>query len=339
MAQTQWYNPTQRRRSDVDLPLELRTVIDTELAQVPSKRLATLSADLSERYRAGRSQAGRAFLRSADDIAAYAAFRLPATFAAVKATLAEIRDQLPHWSPMSLLDVGAGPGTAMWAATEVWPDLSSVTSLEREEGMISLGRRLAAYSLEASVREAKWIKADITGAWDVPAHDLVIAAYVLGELQEPAIQALVSRMWEATSGVLVLIEPGTMAGFARIKQAREQVLLLGAKTIAPCPHDDECPIAGTDWCHFSQRVARSRLHRQVKAGELAYEDEKFSYVALSRMPAEPIQGRVLRHPQIGKGHIRVELCTPTGLKSTVVTRKDKGTFRKARDLDWGSAVR
>lgn len=298
-----------------------------------------MSADLSERYRAGQSQAGGAFLRSADDIAAYTAFRLPATFAAVHATLREIRDQPPQWSPKSLLDVGAGPGTAMWAATEVWPDLASVTSLEREDGMISLGRRLAAYSLEESVKEAKWVKADITGAWDVPVHDLVVAAYVLGELQEPEIQALVSRMWEATSGVLVLIEPGTMAGFARIKQAREQVLLAGAKAIAPCPHDGDCPMAAADWCHFSQRVARSRLHRQVKAGELAYEDEKFSYVALSTMPAESIQGRVLRHPQIGKGHIRLQLCTAGGLKSTVVTRKDKVMFRKARDLDWGSAVR
>ena len=330
---------TEKEASHLNLPLELRAAIDTELGQVSLKSLATLSAGLSERYRAGRSRTAGAFLRTPDDIAAYTAFRLPATFAAVHATLREIRDQLPQWSPKSLLDVGAGPGTAMWAATEVWPDLASVTSLEREDGMIALGKRLAGHSLEASVKEARWMKADITGAWDVPAHDLVIAAYVLGELRDSAIQALVAKMWEATSGVLALVEPGTMAGFARIKQAREQVLLAGAKAIAPCPHDGDCPMAAADWCHFSQRVARSRLHRQVKAGELAYEDEKFSYVALSRMCAEPIQGRVLRHPKIGKGHIRLELCTPTGLNSTVVTRKDKGMLRKARDLDWGSAVR
>ncbi len=280
-----------------------------------------------------------AFLRSSGDIAAYAAFRLPATFAAIYSALAEVRDQLPGWAPKSLLDVGAGPGTVMWAATSVWPDLGSSTLMEREDDMIALGKRLSVHSPEASVRQARWLKADVTGIWDVLAHDLVVAAYVLGELREPAFQALVSRLWGMTTGVLVLIEPGTMAGFARIRQAREQVLALGAKTAAPCPHDGACPIAATDWCHFSQRVARSRLHRQVKAGELPYEDEKFSYVALSRMPAVPIQGRVVRHPKVGKGHVRFELCTPEGLKSTVVTRKDKGALRKARDLGWGSAVR
>ena len=40
-----------------------------------------------------------------------------------------------------------------------------------------------------------------------------------------------------------------------------------------------------DWCHFTQRLPRSRAHKQIKGAELPFEDEKFSYVALTRAPA------------------------------------------------------
>jgi ribosomal protein RSM22 (predicted rRNA methylase) len=337
----------------MELPPELRTAIETEIVSLPSNRLSTLAADLSKRYRAGPLSPQGRLLRSREDIAAYAAFRLPATFAAVGAALTQVKEGLPGWRPRTLLDVGAGPGTGMWAAAAVWPDLERVTLLEREDGMIDLGKRLAAYSSLPSVREATWLKADITAAWEAPPHDLVIAAYVLGELPgepahpliPPTTRLFIRTLWEHTSGVLVIVEPGTPAGFSRVRKARDQLLDAGAKSVAPCPHDRPCPMPDDDWCHFAQRVARARLHRQVKKGELGYEDEKFSFVAVFRMTgdatqrrAPSTQGRVIRHPQVRAGHIRLELCTPGGLTSTVITRKDREAFRIARGLRWGSAV-
>jgi ribosomal protein RSM22 (predicted rRNA methylase) len=322
----------------MELPLDLRTAIDGELAPLPSNRLATLVAELSKRYRTGPSASGGKFLRSPEDVIAYAAFRLPATFAAVYAALRQVKDRLPDWRPQTLLDVGAGPGTAMWATATLLPNLDRITLLEREDAMIALGKRLASYSSLTAVQAATWVKADITGAWESSPHDLVIASYVIGELPQDAGAALIRKLWANTSGTLVIIEPGTPAGFARIKRAREQLLLTGGTSIAPCPHDRPCPMAENDWCHFSQRVARSRLHRQVKAGELSYEDEKFSFVSVSRTPVAAMAGRVIRHPQIRPGHIRLELCTAEGLTSTVVTRKDRALFRAARDLNWGSVM-
>lgn len=322
----------------MDLPQKLRSAIDSELESLSAKNLSTSVTNLSKRYRTGRSAGKGKFLKSREDITAYAAFRLPATFAAVYSALSQVKERLPNWNPQTLLDVGAGPGTVMWAAGDTWPGLREISLLEREQDMITLGKKLAAHSSLGSIQEAEWTKTDITGSWNASRHDLVTASYVLGELPEASGLKLINKLWEITDGTLVIIEPGTPEGFSRIKKVRELLLNEGAHTIAPCPHDKPCPMADNDWCHFSQRVSRSRIHRQVKAGELAYEDEKFSFVSLSRMNGENVQGRVIRHPQVRKGHIRMDICTTEGLKNTVVTRKNKEQFRQARNLSWGSTI-
>ncbi|MEU0038997.1 small ribosomal subunit Rsm22 family protein, partial [Streptomyces sp. NPDC006333] len=113
----------------------------------------------------------------------------------------------------------------------------------------------------------------------------------------------------------------------------------GFRVAAPCPHSAACPIVpGEDWCHFSARVSRSSLHRQVKGGSLAYEDEKFSYVAATRLPADPAPSRVVRKPQIRKGQVLLDLCGPDeSLHRETVTKRHGPLYRAARDADWGDA--
>jgi ribosomal protein RSM22 (predicted rRNA methylase) len=95
-------------------------------------------------------------------------------------------------------------------------------------------------------------------------------------------------------------------------------------------------VPGTDWCHFSARVSRSSLHRQVKGGSLPYEDEKFSYVAATRLPATPAPARVVRRPQIRKGQVLLDLCEPDeALRRRTVTKRHGALYRAARDADWG----
>lgn len=322
----------------MEIPQQLQSALDAQLVAVPPRKLVAAVAALSERYRTGASRPGRGFLHSGEDVAAYLAYRLPATFVAAYACLEQVRDRLPDWKPGSLLDAGAGPGTVMWAAAAPWPDLGHVTLLERDDEMIAAGKRLAVYSRLGSVREANWLRTDVAGPWDARPHDLVVVSYVLGELPEDRVAPLLQKLWTTTGGVVVIIEPGTTAGFARVKRARQLMIEEGAHVIAPCPHDALCPLNDGDWCHFSQRVERSRTHRQAKAGELSHEDEKFSFVALSRTPGTPIEGRVLRHPQVRPGHIRLDVCTRDGLASTVVTRKDRDLYRTARHLRWGSVM-
>ncbi len=145
-------------------------------------------------------------------------------------------------------------------------------------------------------------------------------------------------MWEKTRDTLLIVEPGTPAGYARIIALRQQLISAGAHVAAPCPHDGRCPLATPDWCHFTQRLRRSRAHKQVKGAELPFEDEKFCYVALTRAPVAPRPARVLAPPVVTKAEVTTKLCTPDGLAFMTTPRRNKAAYNGARKRRWGDAA-
>jgi ribosomal protein RSM22 (predicted rRNA methylase) len=93
-----------------------------------------------------------------------------------------------------------------------------------------------------------------------------------------------------------------------------------------------------DWCHFAQRVPRSRDHRLVKATTLAYEDEKFSYLIAVRpdLFVPPGSDRILARPSIGKVEANFKLCRRDGSSALVsITKRDAAAFKAAKKKDWG----
>lgn len=321
-----------------ELPNRLRLGLERVLRGVNPAELARSSGDLSARYRAGHGHPGSPARSTQADVLAYLALRLPATYAATAAAMAETAARLIGWSPRSLLDVGCGPGTALWAAAEIWDDLAQATMLDAVPAMVDVGRQLAATGAHIGLRQAGWHQVDLLGDWRVEAHAMVSAAYLLGELPEPARARLIERLWALAGEALILIEPGTPAGWAIIHAAREQLRGAGATIIAPCPHQMACPMPDDDWCHFAQRVGRTQAQRSVKAATLSYEDEKFAYIAVGRLSGSSIGARVLRHPQVRSGHIGLELCAPAGLRRLTVARSDRERWRPARGAEWGGAL-
>ena len=92
-----------------------------------------------------------------------------------------------------------------------------------------------------------------------------------------------------------------------------------------------------DWCHFAVRLARTAQHRRLKSASLGYEDEKFGYIAAARRPVDRPQSRVLRHPLIHPGHLRLQLCRPERPEQRTITKAHKRLWRYARQLGWGDA--
>ncbi|MGC1623959.1 MAG: small ribosomal subunit Rsm22 family protein, partial [Pseudolabrys sp.] len=56
--------------------------------------------------------------------------RLPATYAAIRSSFNAVAEARPDFMPGDALDVGAGPGTALWAAAECWPAVSEALLVE-----------------------------------------------------------------------------------------------------------------------------------------------------------------------------------------------------------------
>ncbi|MGA7670246.1 MAG: small ribosomal subunit Rsm22 family protein [Nitrolancea sp.] len=317
----------------VDLPRALSESLERLCHGYSPKELSLAAADLSTRYRGEIATVGP-MVTSAMDVAAYAATRFPATYAAIAAALHAVAEQRPDWKPQSLLDLGAGMGAGLWAATRVWPTLEQFTAIDAEPRMIEAGRDLCRTARITSLRSARWTQADLSRIEQFEPHDLVLISYVLGELDPEDIAPLLERAWRAAT-VLVIVEPGTPIGYNHVREAGETLRALGGHSIAPCPHEPPCEGPEGDWIHFSVRLPRNRVHRIAKGAELNYEDEKFSYLAMAREPVTDTYARIMRHPQIRKGHIYLQLCTPDGVKTVVVSKRERERFNRARKAEWG----
>ena len=271
------------------------------------------------------------------DRLAYVGARMPATYRATLAALTELRSRCPQLHVESLLDVGAGPGTSLWAAAAVFDGLSRATLFEPDAGMVALARRLLKGSaLDARV-DTTW-RTDTVGRVPVAErHDLVVAAYLLTELEADQRAAVVESAWLACGSAVVFIEPGSVDGFRNVIDARQRLLDLGARVVAPCPHERPCPLPPGDWCHFAARLNRTPLQRQLKGGVLAYEDEKYAFVATTRGLGERSAARVIRRPRASAGRVTLHVCAQDGLRELMVTRSHRDDYRRARKARWGDS--
>jgi len=310
----------------MQFPPELTLALQTLLDGVPRKELAAAARKMSDGYRQGETSQPIATPLQAT---AYAVARMPATFAACAAVFARLEDAMPGFAPQSLLDVGAGTGAASWAAVTQWPDIASVTMLDRNPALRALARRLADVGRLLS---AEILAGDLSA--EKPRADLVVASYVLAELAQDQVASVARDLWQSTHGALALIEPGTPDGFARIRAARAALIETGAHVAAPCTHDRECPLQGDDWCHFSQRLARSRDHMLLKDATVPFEDERYSYVVMTREKVSH-GARILAPPLAAKPGMTFKLCDDAGLRAQFVASRDKDAYRRVRKLDWG----
>ncbi|HJS45137.1 MAG TPA: small ribosomal subunit Rsm22 family protein [Rhizomicrobium sp.] len=322
-----------------DLTKALAVLLDG----VSRKDLAAAAQKLSAGYRRGATS--QAILTPVD-AAAYAVARMPATTAACAAVFARLADAMPGFMPASLLDVGAGTGAASWAAIGQWAGITSVTMLDHNPALRALARKLAD---SGALAAAKILSGDLKAERHISnsekGADLVVASYVLAELAEEKAAATAVDLWQSAGFALALIEPGTPDGFARIRSARAALIAAGGHVAAPCTHDGLCPLTGRsvrvsgsdqqkDWCHFSQRLPRSRDHMLLKDARVPFEDERYSYVVVTRERVAS-GARVLAPPLETKPGMTFKLCDDKGVRAQFVAVRDKDEYRRVRKRGWG----
>lgn len=317
------------------LPATLRAAILSLTQGMKLGALAGRHETVSETYRAGGTSTGA--IDSEAAAAAYLIARLPATYAAVEYALDEFIRAAPQFRPASILDIGCGPGTAGLAALAAFPEAKALLGLDHNRRFLSLASRLAAESGMGAGRSITFGAGDIADTLAAEPADLVLCSYTLVELKDTAVPAAALRLWPLAKSALVLVEPGSRAGFARLRAARAALIEAGATILAPCTQANTCPMPEGDWCHFSVRLARSREHQRVKGASVPYEDEKFSYLIAARQGAPAYDGRIVGPVTHGKAGHRAPVCDAAGLHEWLVTVRDPA-FKAAKKWEWGNGL-
>lgn len=316
----------------MDIPDELKKSIDELIEKNKTNKIIENAQIISDRYRNNDGQ-GKRLLTEQDEAISYAISRMPATYSAVYSVVQHTLENY-NGDLETLLDIGAGTGAATWAINELI-QIKQAKCFEREDSMINIGKHLMN---NTELDGIEWKKYNILQDEIEEKADIVITSYMINELPENEKDGAIQKLWNATNKLFIIIEPGTPQGFKNILKMRENLLKNGGYIVAPCSHQGECKIEEDDWCAFYTRVARSAIHRQAKKGELGYEDEKFSYIAFSKVPVEKNGARILRHPQIYKGYVNVKLCTEDGIQDKVYSKKDGEIYKRIRKLGAGEKI-
>jgi ribosomal protein RSM22 (predicted rRNA methylase) len=263
---------------------------------------------------------------------------MPAAYAQLFGAMAATAARIPSWQPSSMLDLGSGPGTALWAAQAIWPGIERYTACERETDLIALGCRLVQQGSPV-LQHTIWQQQDLRQfSGEGPLFDLVVIGHVLNELDPELRQRVVQQAWARTAGMLLIVEPGTSRAFPVVRAARDRLSMDGAQTIAPCAHDQPCPLQD-DWCHFPQRLRRPEFQRKARAAPSEWEDSKYSYAALARFaPEQPIWGRVIREPVFNKAYAETQISTRAGVVARRALKRNRDEFRLVKELEWGAAL-
>ena len=308
----------------MNLPLENKLQLESLLDGYSLKELKNVASSIMEQYQ-NNSNKGVDLINSSIASKVYAVYRLPATYSAfgeaLKHTLELYKENID-----SVIDVGAGSGSASIAVSHLLPNIKNYILLERNKYMMEIGKTLHNFD---------YINYDLSkDNLDIKA-DLVISNYVLNELDINSRINAINKMWNMTNKMMLIVEPGTPEGFSLIREIRDYLISIGAHVIAPCTHMGVCL---NTWCHFSTRVSRSKLHKDLKGGDAPYEDEKYCYIAFSKSVITPCKNRILRHPQINPGFVELEVCSKDGFKKIKYSKKDKELFKKARKSDAGDQI-
>ncbi len=315
------------------IPDLLENAIEEKLKHVKLTELKQCASNLSEKYMY-QERTGETLLNTEIEAFVYAIMRMPATYGAVYTALKNTLEGI-NYEIHSVLDIGAGTGAATWAISELLKT-NNIRCLEREQVMLELGKAFMCKNLK--LKDVSWQYIDIVkDNLDIKA-DLVVASYMLNEIKLKERKNVIDKFIKSCNHILLIIEPGTPEGFKNIKEVQKMAIDNGLNLIAPCTFQGVCPLSDSDWCHSTVRMERTKVHKILKDAVLPYEDEKFSYIALSKEQVDSTGIRILRHPIIEKGRIMLKVCHDGNIEEMVITKKDKELFKNVKKKRCGDRI-
>ena len=165
------------------LPGFISGTLQARLEHMSRAGLRASAQRMSDSYRQGGTSD---VIRSEVDALAYAIVRMPATYAAVRAVLTQTAEVIPDYAPQSLLDVGAGPGTACWAALDAWPSLQRAALIDRNPYLLALAAAFRDSPAAPAIALSTARNGVAAALAEAEEADVVTASYVLTEIAADA---------------------------------------------------------------------------------------------------------------------------------------------------------
>lgn len=291
--------------------------------------------ELSLAFTTERSDLPRDYFESPELQTAYLAYFVPLNFEKIYMILSSHagvwEKELDAAKTLHWVDLGCGPGTATLAALAALKNrykkldrlpLVRIDLVDTQTSALNLADNLVREFAETLGIEIE------TGLYtsmpEGQTYDLSLAANVLNELpaeEGPMGRETLLRLWDATQGVLLVLEPGHRVSSQRLVRFRERLIKADrphVSILGPCIHSERCPVHRTKhWCHFSEPVTDGRL---IDLNLRIFKDPrgwlKFSYLLIRKGDEMPkFAGEAYR--AIGDLHmsgpkrLAIDLCQPS----------------------------
>lgn len=324
----------------IRLPDPITDSIENILKESNSNEWLKSAVALSLKYRVERVKQGISYIRDYSDVLGYLSLRVSSTYAQIYGSLASIKQINPSWKPVSLLDIGSGPGTAIWATEQLFPSITQISAVEKDPNFITVGKKI----LSNSSLKPKWYPTNFS--FSVPhtteKFDLVILANVLNEMDDNTRQKTIEFAYKHCQGILVVVEPGTPFGNESNNQTVTELSKYNPKLTAPFIENKYYP---SEDIVFSQRIIRPDFQKRVRQLQRKmdltdktkllppsdWEDAKYSYIVFSKFPSEiQPQARLIKNPQLYKPFVELSLLTKDGIIQEKIFKKEKEKFKLAK---------
>lgn len=327
---------------------------------------------LSDAYNRRSAQAFEGATSPAQSHAARLRFFLPRDLPKYQLPLYELdrAGALPSGRAWSILDIGAGMGTATFAASAFARDRAlapscEVVAVETDVGALDVMQGLteelqrAGHILPTTVRteQVSWQEVDMVRV-DPRGFDLIIFGLVLNETPGSEDERLAqiesfAQRYLAPSGSLIIVEPALRSFSRALQRMRDRLSESpgGVSVFAPCPHHRACPllVRERDWCHDQLLLPLPEpLASLASESGLRRERLTFAYLTLradgQNLAAALGEGRPLQRvvggPRETKGKTEWDLCGPEGLTRLRLLDRERSTHNEPLvDAARGSLLR